>query len=648
MTLAGLLLIGALALAGAYVINEQYEQDYEAAIDTYRVTSHAEAAAVGRSIEDAIRNIYQGIRTISQLPGVRAIDRHGGNLDANAHAAIEHIYKNMITNVSVSEIYIVPGDLNPEKVDAVTGELERPILMYDGQDENDTGAKPKITTVAQAENASELEIHEYRLLAKQSAYFRASTPNSKDISVANLPIIAGPEVQTCDNEEFEKTQKNRDRSGIVFSVPFFDSAGDYKGLISAVIRTNILKRHLGSEHFALINKTYNYIAQPKLADIQQGNTYLRNFARDGEKLYSEVLPVNANDPSAKWQLWAAYPDERFLNGPHALALQKSRKANLSILLCLSIAAAVLWLLTQARQQDAAAKERRKELNELATHFDKAVKGVAAQIGTAAVAVDAGAHCVNEIARENENSSSLMVHSTAEAAQAAALIDRAANELTRSIDGINRQIDLITKEIDLATQKSQHAGGLIASMSEKTHEVTAFIDIISRIASKINLLALNAAIEAVRAGQAGRGFAVVAGEVKKLAEQVSDESKSMTEKVREIVASTDASVVSFHDLQEMVAKVSGTITCVENEVRQQAKVASEITNQTSMASKQNQLICSEILKIQSGLKRTESNATEVLGTAKSLKIQAHVLRDAVDSFLAMISQEPQPQPGKSLG
>jgi hypothetical protein len=55
------------------------------------------------------------------------------------------------------------------------------------------------------------------------------------------------------------------------------------------------------------------------------------------------------------------------------------------------------------------------LNELASHFDKAVKGVAAQIGAAAVAAGAGAHCVNEIARENENSSGLMVNSTAEAA-----------------------------------------------------------------------------------------------------------------------------------------------------------------------------------------------------------------------------------------
>ncbi len=634
-TLAGLFAIGALSLAGAYIINQQSEQDYKGAVTAYRVISHAEAAEMGRSIEDALKHIYQGIRTISLLPGVRAIDRHGGNLDANAHAAIEQIYRNMVTNVTASEIYIVPDDLNPEKVDEKTGELEVPILMYDGKDGKEEKDKPKITTVEQAEHSDELEIYEYRLLAKQSSYFRAHTPSNKDLSMSNLPIISGEEVLTCDNEAFEKTHKDHDRSGLVFSVPFFGPSGIYRGMISAIIRTDVFQLHLGSKDFAMINKTYNYIAQPQLEDAKATNQYLRNFTPDGTKIYSEVLPIHANDPSSQWQLWAAFPDERFLDGAHALALKKSRRANFAILVSLSLAATLLWLLTQARQQDSAAKERRKELNGLAAHFEEAVKGVAAQISTAAIAVDAGAHCVNEIARENENSSTIMVQNTAEAAQAATLIDKAAKELTHSIADIDSQIALIMNQINIATQKAEHAGGVIKSMSEKAHNVTAFIDIISRIASKINLLALNATIEAVRAGQAGRGFAVVAGEVKKLAEQVANESNSITDQVHQIVESTNASVVSFRDMQEMIGKVSETTTCVEIAVRKQAKVASEIAKQTSMASEQNRLICGEILTVQSGLRRTETSATEVLGTAQGLKVQSHVLEDAVDGFLVMI-------------
>ena len=50
---------------------------------------------------------------------------------------------------------------------------------------------------------------------------------------------------------------------------------------------------------------------------------------------------------------------------------------------------------------------------------------------------------------------------------------------------------------------------------------------ARITSEINILSLNATIEAARAGDAGRGFAVVATEVKNLAAQAADASKSLS-------------------------------------------------------------------------------------------------------------------------
>ena len=50
---------------------------------------------------------------------------------------------------------------------------------------------------------------------------------------------------------------------------------------------------------------------------------------------------------------------------------------------------------------------------------------------------------------------------------------------------------------------------------------------ARITSEINILSLNATIEAARAGDAGRGFAVVATEVKNLAAQAANASKSLS-------------------------------------------------------------------------------------------------------------------------
>lgn len=67
------------------------------------------------------------------------------------------------------------------------------------------------------------------------------------------------------------------------------------------------------------------------------------------------------------------------------------------------------------------------------------------------------------------------------------------------------------------------------------KVTGISETIKGIAEQINLLALNASIEAARAGEAGRGFTVVAEEVRKLAEQTTQESANVHKVLSEITA-----------------------------------------------------------------------------------------------------------------
>lgn len=69
--------------------------------------------------------------------------------------------------------------------------------------------------------------------------------------------------------------------------------------------------------------------------------------------------------------------------------------------------------------------------------------------------------------------------------------------------------------------------------EVVQDVKKMADTIAEIAEQTNLLALNAAIEAARAGEQGKGFAVVAEEVKKLAEQSSQEVLSVQSTIEKI-------------------------------------------------------------------------------------------------------------------
>ncbi|MBY0427751.1 MAG: hypothetical protein K2Q32_00855, partial [Alphaproteobacteria bacterium] len=152
----GIILFVGILIAG--LVYFKTSDDYKIAIDHYQQKSDADAQLAAKNLTGSFAQLYQGIRTISYLPGVKAIDRYGKNLDANARESIIQIYNNMASNVAVSEVYIVPEDIEPERVDPVTGGLGEPILMFDDKATASSAPEAKPEDIkAEGKEASKVE-----------------------------------------------------------------------------------------------------------------------------------------------------------------------------------------------------------------------------------------------------------------------------------------------------------------------------------------------------------------------------------------------------------------------------------------------------------------------------------------------------------
>lgn len=99
---------------------------------------------------------------------------------------------------------------------------------------------------------------------------------------------------------------------------------------------------------------------------------------------------------------------------------------------------------------------------------------------------------------------------------------------------------------------------VEMQSQNSLSIGQISNVISSIATQINLLALNASIESARAGEFGKGFAVIANEIRNLAEQ----SKRSVDEIKAIIGKIQEET---KDTMQFASKVEDVLSLQESAV-----------------------------------------------------------------------------------
>ncbi|THD58381.1 MAG: HAMP domain-containing protein [Bradyrhizobium sp.] len=290
---------------------------------------------------------------------------------------------------------------------------------------------------------------------------------------------------------------------------------------------------------------------------------------------------------------------------------------------------------EAETQARAAAERRAAMENIASDFERSVKGIVSTVATAAAGMQTTAQSMTATASDASARAATVGAASDSASNNVGTVAAAAEELSGSVSEISRQVTRSTEIANKAVGDAERTNATVKALSTGAEKIGEVVKLIHSIAAQTNLLALNATIEAARAGESGRGFAVVASEVKALANQTAKATEEISAQVAAMQASTSEAVHSIGGITETIAQMSEITGSIATSIEQQGDATREIARNIQSVAAGSSEISAHIGGVTTAAAATGLAASDVLSNARELDKQSGMLRHAVDEFLVKV-------------
>ncbi len=631
------LLVG--VITGTFFLHKSYRNERKEVQAAFLKDEQVKLDRTTTRLELAFKQMYQGARTVSLLPSIRGLE--GANLpegfegkydltrfSTDAHATVQQIYNNLVSNINVSEIYCILRGFRPDQG-------ETPFFMYDSLivDSASESEEEAEQGHHNADAPEDFEDDEYNYYVKQLALFERMYPKFRFTSIDQIPCFGSPPMRTCDNTQYPSKRDGnvKDAFGVLLSVPVYSQAQDLVGIISVIVRSNIFEALLIDRPFVIVTEQDEEQAaqegwvmpeEPSRFVLHNNEMNITVFDRRNTDLVSQVNAAITGEASDLLLTRTLNVQSRtpwglqYFTDQSALAVELAGVKKMFVLktVLAFIAAGILicGMVITSKKQSLIMKLKRAI--EMLQSCSGQIFSAAGQMSSASQSLAEGT--TEQAAGLEETSSSLeeMASMTRQNADNAQQANTLANEAR--------------KAADTGSSSMGKMNDAIQEIQKSSAETAKIIKVIDAIAFQTNLLALNAAVEAARAGEAGKGFAVVAEEVRNLAMRSAEAAKNTSELIEESVKNSKNGV----DIANEVGKVLEEIV---TGIGKTSDLVGEIAAASAEQSQGIDQVNTAVDQMDKVTQQNAANAEESASASEELSAQAEQMNQIVQELSALV-------------